>query len=81
MTYRDRSYEPSLGPTIEMITVKQSHRGQGLGKLLWYHVRRFIETNFTIECLNNDAPLKHIMIKATQVGTNEVAFRFRNERE
>jgi hypothetical protein len=42
---------------------------------LWYWVRRFIENNFTIECLNNDAPLGHVMVKATQIGTNEVDIR------
>lgn len=75
MTYRDGSYDPSLGPTIETIAVKQSHRGQGLGKVLWFHVKRFIEANFPIECLNTDAPLKHIMVKATQVNTTEVEIR------
>jgi hypothetical protein len=75
MTYRDGSWDPSMGPTIEMIAVKQSRRGEGLAKVLWYWVRRFIEDNFTIECLNNDAPLRHIMIKATQIGTNEVDIR------
>lgn len=64
-----------MGPTIEMIAVKQSRRGEELAKVLWYWVRRFIEDNFTIECLNNDAPLRHIMVKATQIGTNEVDIR------
>ena len=58
-----------------MIAVKQSRRGEGLAKVLWYWVRHFIEDNFTIECLNNDAPLKHIMVKATQIGTNQVDIR------
>jgi hypothetical protein len=75
MTYRDGSWDPSMGPTIEMIAVKQSRRGEGLAKVLWYWVRRFIEDNFTIECLNNDAPLGHVMVKATQIGTNEVDIR------
>lgn len=72
LTYRDGSYDASMGPTIEMIAVKQSRRGEGLAKILWYHVRRFIETYFTIECLNNDIEPEHVMIKATQIGTNEV---------
>lgn len=79
LTYRDGSWDPSFGPTVEMLAVKQSRRGEGLAKFLWYHVRRFIEVNFTIECLNNDAPLKHVMIKATQVGTNEVEIRLEKD--
>ena len=35
----------------------------------------FIEMNFTIECLNNDTSLKHIMLKVMQVGNNEVEIR------
>ena len=31
MSYRDGSYDPSLGPTIEIIAVKQYRRGGGLG--------------------------------------------------
>jgi hypothetical protein len=72
MSYRDGSYDSSLGPTIECLSVKQSHRGQGLSKLLWYWVRCFIEENFNIECLNNDAPLGHIMIKTTQMSNAEI---------
>lgn len=77
MTYRDGSWDPSMGPTIEMIAVKQSRRGEGQAKVLWYWVLRFIEQNFTIECLNNDAPVRSIMIKATQVSTQEVEMRQR----
>jgi hypothetical protein len=79
MTYRDGSWDPSMGPTVEMIAVKQSRRGEGLAKVLWYWVRGFIEDNFTIECLNNDAPLGHVMVKATQIGTNEVDIRMEKD--
>ena len=79
MSYRDGSYDPSMGPTIEMLAVKQSRRGEGLAKVLWYHVRRFIETNFTIECLNNDAPLKHTMVKATQIDNSEIEIRLEKD--
>jgi hypothetical protein len=72
MSYRDGSHDQSLGPTIECLSVKQSHRGKGLSKLLWYWVRCFIEENFQIECLNNDAPLGHIMIKTTQMSNTEI---------
>lgn len=75
MTYKDGSWDPSIGPTIEMIAVKQSRRGEGLANVLWYYVRKFVEDKFTIECLNNDAPMKHTMIKATQIGQNEVDIR------
>uniref|UniRef100_A0A7S2GQV3 MYND-type domain-containing protein n=1 Tax=Helicotheca tamesis TaxID=374047 RepID=A0A7S2GQV3_9STRA len=77
MSYRDASYDPSTGPTVEMIAVHQHHRGKGLAKVLWYWVLRFIETNFALECLNNDAPRGQIMIKATQIGTEEVEKRKR----
>jgi len=72
MSYRDGSFDPSMGPTIEMIAVKKSHRGQGLLKILWYWVRTFIEDNFTIECLNDKSPLKHVMIKATYLTGTEI---------
>uniref|UniRef100_A0A7S4T530 MYND-type domain-containing protein n=1 Tax=Ditylum brightwellii TaxID=49249 RepID=A0A7S4T530_9STRA len=75
MTYRDGSYDPSMGPTIEMIAVKQSRRGEGLAKVLWHHVLRFIETHFALECLNNDAPIGTIMVKAAQITLPEVEMR------
>lgn len=79
MCYKDGSWDPSLGPTIETIAVKESRRGEGLAIVLWYFVRRFIEQNFTLECLNNDAPLKHIMVKATEVTTTEVEVRYEKD--
>jgi hypothetical protein len=79
MTYTDCTWDPSMGPTIEMIAVKQSRRGEGLSIVLWYWVRRFIEDHFTIECLHTDAPLKHVMIKATQMGQNEIDIRMGND--
>lgn len=75
LSYRDGSWDRSMGPTIEMIAVKQSRRGEGLAKVLFYWVRKFVEDHFTIECLNNDAPQGHIMIKATQINTNEIEMR------
>jgi hypothetical protein len=72
LTYRDGSYDPSMGPTIEALAIKQSYRGKGLSKLLWFWVRCFIEENVTIECLNNDAPLRHTMVKVTQLCNTEV---------
>lgn len=72
MSYKDGSFDSSLGPTIECLSVKQSRRGQGLSKLLWYWIRCFIEENFKIECLNDDAPLGHIMIKTTQICNAEI---------
>jgi len=77
MSYRDGSYDPSMGPTIEMIAVKQSRRGEGLANVVWYWVLWFISNNFTIECLHNDSPVKHVMIKATQIMTQEVELRQR----
>ena len=79
MSYRDGSHDPSIGPTLEMIAVHQDHRGKGLAKLLWYWVLRYIERNFTLECLNNDAPIGYIMVKATQVGTQEIEIRKRKK--
>ena len=75
MTYTDCSYDPSIGPTVEMITVKQSRRGEGLAKILWYWVNIFIEDNFTIECMNNVVAPGHVMVKATQLTTSEVETR------
>lgn len=81
LSYRDGSWDPSFGPTIEMMAVKRSHRGRGLLKVLWHWVRYFIEENFTIECLNNDAPHGHIMIKATQLTGTEVEARTSSKSE
>ena len=75
LTYKDGSLDPSMGPTIEMIAVKQSRRGEGLAKVLWYWVRCYIEENFTIESLNTDTPPGYVMVKATQLNTNEVETR------
>jgi len=75
MTYKDGSLDPSMGPTIEMIAVKQSRRGEGLAKVLWYWVRCYIEENFTIESLNTDTNPGYVMVKATQLNTNEVETR------
>lgn len=72
LSYRDGSCDQSMGPTIEMMAVRQDFRGRGLLPVLWFWVRAFIEDNFTIECLNNAAPLSHIMIKATQLTNMEV---------
>lgn len=65
MSYRNGSFDPSMGPTIEMIADKQSHLSQGLLKVLWFWVHCFLEENFHIECLNEKTPPKHIMVKAT----------------
>jgi hypothetical protein len=72
LSYRDGSWDPSMGPTIEALAVHRDYRGQGHLPLLWFWVRRFIEDNFTMECLNNKAPLCHVMIKATQLINTEV---------
>lgn len=77
MSYRDGSHDPSTGPTLEMIAVHQDYRGKGLAKLLWYWVLIFIERNFTLECMNNDSPVGHIMVKATQIANDEVEMRRR----
>lgn len=77
MTYRDGSNDQSIGPTIEMLAVKQSRRGEGLAKVLWHYVQRFIEMNFTLECLNDDAPLGTIMVKASEITLAEVEMRMR----
>eukprot|EP00550_Attheya_septentrionalis_P003283 CAMPEP_0198289778 /NCGR_PEP_ID=MMETSP1449-20131203/7855_1 /TAXON_ID=420275 /ORGANISM="Attheya septentrionalis, Strain CCMP2084" /LENGTH=440 /DNA_ID=CAMNT_0043988165 /DNA_START=110 /DNA_END=1432 /DNA_ORIENTATION=- len=77
LSYTDGSFDPSMGPTIEQMVVKQSKRGFGILKLLWHWVRCFVEENFRIECLNNDAPLGHIMVKATQLTGAEVEIRTR----
>lgn len=71
LSYRDGSWDPSIGPTIEMIAVHKDHRGKGYLPLLWYWVKCFIQENFALECLNTDCPPGHIMIKATQL-TNAV---------
>jgi uncharacterized C2H2 Zn-finger protein len=76
LTYQDGSWDKSMGPTIEMISVKQPRRGEGLAKLLYYWINIFTEEKFTLECLNNDAPFRHIMVKkATQLSTIEVETR------
>jgi len=75
LTYQDGSWDKSMGPTIEMISVKQPRRGEGLAKLLYYWVNIFIEENFMLECLNNDTPPGHIMVKATQLSTIQVETR------
>lgn len=58
MAYCDATWDHSIGPTIEMLAVKQSRRGEGISKVMWFWVRRFMEEDFSLECLNNDAPLK-----------------------
>jgi hypothetical protein len=75
LSYRDGSNDPSMGPTIEMMAVRQDFRGRGLLPLLWFWVRTFIEDNFTLECLNNAAPLGHVMIKATQLTNAQVEIK------
>jgi hypothetical protein len=72
LSYRDLSGDPSIGPTVEMIAVHRDFRGQGLLPLLWFWVKTFIEDNFTLESLNNTAPLGHTQIKATKLGNKEI---------
>jgi hypothetical protein len=75
LSYRDGSWDASMGPTIEMMTVRQDFRGQDLLPLLWFWVRTFIQDNFPIECLNKEAPVGHVMIKATQLTNTEIEIR------
>jgi hypothetical protein len=46
LTYQNGSWDKSMGPTIEMISVKQPRRGEGLAKLLCYWVNIFVEEIF-----------------------------------
>jgi MYND finger len=67
LSYRDGSYDPSMGPTVEMLAVHKNYRGKGLLPVLWYWVRCFLEENFTLECMSNDTTPGHAMVKATQL--------------
>jgi hypothetical protein len=67
MSYKDASYEPSVGPTIELMEARRDYRGRSLVPLLWYFVRYFVEENFTIECIRSEVPAQHVMIKATKL--------------
>ena len=60
-----------------MIVANQSRRGKGLAKVLWHWISWFITNYFTIECLNIYAPLGPIMVKGTQIATQEVEMRQR----
>ena len=72
LSYHDDSFDPSMGPTIEMIAIHQDFRGKGLLPLLWFWVKTFVEDSFTIECLNKEAPLNHLMIKATKLSNTPI---------
>ena len=74
LSYRDGSNDQSMGPTIEILEVHPKHHGKNLLPLLWHWVKEFIMDSFTLECLNNDAPMGHIMVKATYL-TNSVVDR------
>lgn len=73
-TYRDGSWDSSMGPAIQAICVRRDRWGQNLLPLLWYWTRTFLQENFTIECLNNEAPVSHIMIKASQLTAIPIDF-------
>jgi hypothetical protein len=72
LSYRDISNDPSMGPTIEMIEVRKEDRGKDFLPILWFWVLRFIQDNCITESLNNDAPVGHVMIKATRLKTREI---------
>ena len=71
LSYRDASWDPSVGPTLEDMTVHQNSRGRVILPLLWHWVKSYCQENWTLECMNNDTPPGHIMIKATNL-TNKV---------
>jgi hypothetical protein len=80
LSYRDGSYDPSMGPTIEMMATHKDHRDRecnnnpkiSLLPILWYWVICFIQENCTLECMNNDTIPGNIMVKATHLTSAEV---------
>jgi hypothetical protein len=72
MSYRDGSYDSSVGPTIEMMEAHRDHRGKSYVPILWYWVRCFIEENCTLECMNSNVPENQVMIKCTQLNNTVV---------
>jgi hypothetical protein len=72
LAYKDMSKDPSIGPTIELIAVHKEYRGLKLLEELWFWVKRFVEDNFTLESLNNEAPARSIQIKATKLTNTEI---------
>ena len=54
-----------------MIAVHKNYRGQGYLPLLWAWVKKFIQDNFTLECMNTASEPRHTMIKAQQL-TNAI---------
>ena len=54
-----------------MIAVHQNYRNKGYLPLLWAWVQKFIQDNFTLECMNTATSPGHIMIKAQQL-TNAI---------
>ena len=67
LSYRDASRDPSVGPTLEGMAVHQNSRGRVILPLLWHWVKSYCQENWTLECMNNDTPPGHIMIKATKL--------------
>lgn len=72
LAYKDKSKDPSIGPTIEMIAVHKEYRGLKLLEELWFWVKRFVGDNFTLESLNNEATARSIQIKATKLTNTEI---------
>ena len=72
LSYCDGSWDKSMGPTIEMMSVHQQVRGQGFLRYLWPIVRHFAETRWKMEVLNSQAPTGHIVIKATSLTGGEI---------
>ncbi|CAJ1957252.1 unnamed protein product [Cylindrotheca closterium] len=72
LAYKDMSKDPSIGPTIEMISVHKEYRGRKFLEELWFWVKRFVKDNFTLESLNNDASARSIQIKATRLTNTEI---------
>ena len=79
LSYCDNSYDPSIGPTIDKIEVHRHYRCQGFLPLLWAHVKKFIQDNFTLECINEVVEAGHIMIKAQQL-TNGIIDKRTNKK-
>jgi len=64
---RDGSYDPTIGPTFELIEVRSDHYGMGYAQFLFDHAMLFIHENAQILCHGVDSPLNTVMVKATQL--------------
>lgn len=75
LKYRDGSSDPSIGPTIETLSIHRSARGKDLLPLLWHWVRSYVEENFTLETMSTDCAPGHCMIKASGLTNTVIEIR------